>query len=105
MQEQSILANNRMRPTFTLDSKGLVTLSIIKPENKRACLEQSKFSKEAEQLSWVGQEAEKDQESFGLAPALENYLAPRPQQRPNTAKATVKSIHFGLLSQSSKEPK
>lgn len=53
----------------------------------------------------MGQEAEKEQDSFWLAPALHKYLAPHPQQRPNTAKSNVKSTHFGLLSQSSKEMK
>lgn len=48
----------------------------------------------------MGQEAEKEQDSFWLAPAVEKCLVPHPQQRPNQARNNVKSTHFGLLSQS-----
>lgn len=42
---------------------------------------------------------------FGLLQPWKKYLVPHPQQRPNTATSNVKSIHSGLLWQSSKELK
>lgn len=50
-----------------------------------------------------GARAEKEKDSFWIARALEKYLVPHPQQRPNTERSHVKWIPSGLLAQSPNE--